>query len=312
MKRFLALLAAVALIGGALLVRSRLIEGPSVAGPEPAGTETTSRSGRLRVRCAAELSAVCAEVEKQAGATVSSTSVADTADALIAGNATDFDLWVAPAAWVDVVEVTSPDMLGEPVPLARSELVVAGKATATLNALKASPACGGTLTWTCMTSLAGQDWSSLPSSGLNGRIRIAPSSRKVEGFGLASLGLAAADLDELRAAATRQRGELEVLGPTEDPFTALVNRGAVNVTGVVGLRARDTSAVVVPTVPVAYADVYVVAVGSRKIDNKVVDVAKERLLRDGWAARSSSDPASGLPDARRLAEARNLWEEVLT
>ena len=107
------------------------------------------------------------------------------------------------------------------------------------------------------------------------------------------------------------RDELTVLGTTEDPAEGLLSRRAVNVAGAVEARVRGTAGVVADVQPVAYADVVIVAVAGRKVDPKLADMARDRLLKEGWSPKLAGDPPSGLPDARQLAEARRVWEEVM-
>ena len=312
MKRLLALLAAVALIAGAVFVRSRFINGSKTSddggGASVNGKGTSTPKGKVRVRCTTELAAVCQELESRAGVTVSTGSAATAADALIAAKPVDFDLWVTPAVWADLVGAKQPAALAEPVGLARSPLVLVGSFAPTLAALKANAVCAGTLSWPCLVELGGQDWSVVGKDLPSGKVRAVPAGRMVDGFALASLGQAAADLDALGGLASRLRDELAVLGTSEDPADALLSRRAVNVAGAVEARVRGSAGVVAEVQPAAFADVVIVGVAGRKVDTKVADMARERLVKEGWSPAAAGDPPSGLPDAKRLAEARRVWE----
>lgn len=148
MKRVLALVAAVAMVAGAYVVR-----GGGTGGDD--GTAVAGGGGSadvLRLHCATELAEACTllaasddriEVEERAPGR--------SADALVQGEELPADVWLVPRPWVEIVRQLGADgVLGPPTDvLARSPLVL-GAFDRTV------PDCGGEpVRWRCIGDAAG-------------------------------------------------------------------------------------------------------------------------------------------------------------
>lgn len=118
MSRVLAVLAAVALIVGAVVVRGML---------DDDGGGGASDGGPVRVVCGEEVRAACDGLGSSHSVTIEDT--ATTASSLRTADADDpgVDIWVVPSPWPDIVDgdrerAGLPALFGEPVQLGRSEL----------------------------------------------------------------------------------------------------------------------------------------------------------------------------------------------
>ena len=151
MKRVLALVAAVAMVGGAYAVRGGGFgdlggeDGTATAGGGPAEV--------LRLVCAAELASVCELVaEADERIEVEQQAPGGTADALVRGEEIAADVWLTPRPWVGVVEALADrDPFGTATDvLARSPLVLAAFD-------RTVPDCGGDpVGWRCIGDAAGR------------------------------------------------------------------------------------------------------------------------------------------------------------
>ena len=106
MRRALALLAAAAMIAGAVAVRSLIDDDDSSASGSTSGGNSDNGDEPLRVRCATVAEAAC-DALSDAGFTVRTEAAGRTADALSqAGPADDlgFDVWITTRSWPGMVE----------------------------------------------------------------------------------------------------------------------------------------------------------------------------------------------------------------
>lgn len=189
MRRLLALLGALAMVGGALVVRGAIDD------------DKGSTDGRTHVLlCATELSAVCAElardgdlkvVEEPAGITTSTLSTL--ADAERSG--IEYDGWLTFARNAEIVvearerTALAPVLVDLEGPLARSPLVLAIWRDRE-RALAAS--CGGEVTWRCLGDVAGTPWQAIGGEAAWGDVKPGHADPETSGEGLAVIGQAAA------------------------------------------------------------------------------------------------------------------------
>lgn len=207
MARVLALVAAVAMVAGAVVVRARL-SGEDVALPGPGGTAIEERTpagdveGPLTLTCPPELETVCTGIQPATGdrpVQVTIEPAADTA-ATLASATTDTpgapQAWLVPAPWTEVAGALRDPAAGPVVEpsatgvLARSPLVLAVWED---RAAALDTACGEPLDWTCVGEQAGRSWTDdLSLDGAAGRVRPAHQAPEVGATGLLVLGQAVA------------------------------------------------------------------------------------------------------------------------
>lgn len=200
MKRVLALLVALALLGGAFLVREQVL-GDDGSGAEDGTPTSGSDDEQARLVCATELAEACealaADVDgivltvEPAGVTADRLTSPDT-DALDPG----LDAWLVPAPWPDIVaegraRAGLPAVLAPttdlPV-LARSPLVLAVWDD---RAEVLGTVCAGEITWACVGEVAGEAWADLGGSPTWGPVKPGHDSPAPSARGLGVLSQAA-------------------------------------------------------------------------------------------------------------------------
>jgi len=105
--RFLALVAAVVMVVGAVVARDRLDDGDK--------DETAERSGRLELVCATELQPVCDAIDAaESGVNVTVEAATTTADRLKSVDADDavIDGWLTPGPWGEIVDASRAPSAG--------------------------------------------------------------------------------------------------------------------------------------------------------------------------------------------------------
>lgn len=191
MKRLLAAVAAVALVGGAWWIRQNVIEGDSGSGGGAA-------DGQLRLLCGSDLEQVCRQLaDGDESMVVRVEPEGTTADRLSTPEAeVDFDAWLTAGPWPAIVADNrrvaglDGDVLGDTgAVLGRSPVTFVGP-TDRVDALAAN--CGGTLTWVCLGESSGQPWASVGGQTTWGTVKagLAPPDG---GAGLVALDQAVAD-----------------------------------------------------------------------------------------------------------------------
>lgn len=325
--RVLAVVAAIAMVAGALFARSRIDD------DEERSTTT------LRLVCTTELAGVCdglaASEESRIETRVE--PPATTADALVhlgPGQRPSFDGWLATAPWPAIVaenrsragdaglDVTTGRVL------ARSPVVLAVRADRR-SVLEA--ACGGTPGWKCLGQAAGKRWEALPGGKADwGDVKPGhPSVDTASGLtvlGGATVGyfdgrgdLSSADLDEAGYQDWLDRLERAVPGRPASPFQTMLTRlSSFDAVGTLEAEAGPLLAtasnknvgLLYPS-PVATADVVLATTGGRAADllTAIVSGAPGRraLARSGW--RVAGEPAAaGVPGEPELPAASNLPE----
>lgn len=198
MKRLLALVAAVVMVGGAILVRDWLDDrdDSSSAGDPPAASD-----GELHLLCDPSLATVCRELdEARRDVTI---DVTDSATAMSRFTAADFsatddpvDGWLVPAPFPTMVDESrqragqSPIFAEVGAPLARSPLVIT-MWNERADAL--APNCtADQVGWRCIGDRAGAAWGDLGGSPTWGRLKPGFESPDTSATGLLVVGQASA------------------------------------------------------------------------------------------------------------------------
>lgn len=321
MKRALAALAAIAMVGAALWVR---------AGRD--GREQQAAQPR-RVVCSTELAAVC-DALVQAGDLLVDTAVepaATTADRLGTNTDPGIDAWIVVAPWPALVEQRRaraqlpPLFTATSPPVARARLgLVAWKDRAA--------ALGCPLTWRCVGDAAGSGWAARGHPEWGPVKPGLPSPREATGllalgqvvtsyFGRADVGTNDLDADDAFG------GWFESLARAvprfDDPLTRMLAQGRsaydvvaateADVRTVVATAARRDDVTAVYPAPMATADVVVATTaGGGPVAAAVrAGAARTALRESGWrtepAARTGGN---GLPDAGLLDALLTRWEQA--
>ena len=195
MRRLLAVLAAVGLVVGAVLVRQRIDDGGGGGG----GDDT------VRIVCGTDLAAACARLaEQDAGIDVTVEDEGVTADRLSAlagdggADATvdpGFDAWLTAGPWPAIVADNRQQTGVDGRVLGRSSAVL-GRSAATIvaqqdRAKALTGSCGGAVTWACIGDVAGLPWTEAGGQAAWGTVKpgLAAPAR---GAGLVALAQAVA------------------------------------------------------------------------------------------------------------------------
>ena len=325
MRRVLALVAAAAMVGGSLAVRSRL------------DRREEDRANPLRVVCAAELGPVCDALDRER-ALVSVEAAGVTADRLGRSTGEDpgVDGWLVPAPWPEIVDGQRRSRQLVPLfpevtsPLARSPLVLVARRTLA-DGLAAR--CGGPLGWKCLGEAAAA-----------GAAKPGHADPSVDGVGALVLGQATAayfgrgdlstiDLDDPdfarwltaveRAAPPSASGGSplnEMLGTNFAVYDAVGTVEAEAVPVLAVSAARDRVVLLYPS-PMATADVVLASRGGntsrRAADVAGGDVTRRALAGGGWRVEGVTrttepalPPANGLPSPGFLDALRARAREV--
>ncbi len=330
MRRVLAVVAAAAMIAGALFVRSAL-------------DDRKEEKGRVySLVCSDDLAPACDEVRSaypgRVNVTIEPAGV--TADRLVrAEDDPGVDGWLVTAPWREIVDGArrsrgqTPIFGDAPPPLARSPLVlVAGKDRADALAPRCSP-----LTWKCLGEAAGTPggWAAVGGRPEWGSVKPGHADASTDGQGLLVLGQAVADyfgrtdlstldLDDdndfqqwfvglERAVPPAPRSPLARLlrGPAEFDAVGTTKAEA----GAVERAARRDALTVLYPAPMVTADVVLTTVpGDRgdRLRDTVTGTAREALLDAGWDKPDAAGlpPTDGLPSPGLLDALRARAREA--
>jgi len=324
--RALAVLGAVAMVAGALFVRSNLDDDGKRA------------STTLRLVCATEMEAVCDALEEQAGSRVetrleAATVTADRLSGLAPGLEPPLDGWLVTAPWPAIVAETrsragqAPFLVPGDV-LARSPAVLAVKADRQ-PVLQAQ--CNGPPDWKCLGDVAGRPWSDLPGGSAQwGPVKPGhppvPTAAGLTVLGGATVayfgGTTDLSLTELEGAAFQswlRRVEQAVPERPISPFATMLQRpsafdavGALEAEAGPALRtARVPKPVLLYPSPVATADVVLATTDDRtgELLAELVSGANGRraLARSGWRVEGER-PVAGIRGEIALPRTSNLPE----
>ena len=349
MRRALALLAAAAMIAGAVAVRSLIDDDDSSASGSTSGGNSDNGDEPLRVRCATVAEAAC-DALSDAGFTVRTEAAGRTADALSqAGPADDlgFDVWITTRSWPGMVEAQrrtdlAGGVLDEPQDIgARSPAVIVSRND---RGDLLAEACG--LTWSCIGDLVGSSWADLGGSASWGSPQPGHSPPGVNSEGLLTTAQLTADFlgrtsyasNDLDNRYQAWLAELEEAVPDHTPpagtpfdqllltpafFDAVGSIEAVAAPAVATSRDRDRLTVTVPE-PVVTADLVAVAPLGQNSSAQAIatrDDVREALAAAAWRVEGLPtidviDDTVALPESDNLPPAGVLialtdrWNEV--
>lgn len=331
MRRLLAFLAAAAMIGGALYVRSRGEDTPDDGpdpGPEPGEVVTMA--------CVTELRDVCQALEDANDDLVVTVQDPDATIAALAARDSGFDGWLTLSPWPELAQPTgTEDLLGDPsAPLgqARIGIVIWTDREAALLE-PAGGVCTGRVTWKCLGDAADRPWTDVGGDVAWGKVRVGHSPPSTAS-GQLVLGAAAAGFFGTSAFASNDFDEkfqawlsrLEAAAGDPSPLGLLLQQGraafaAVGATEaeietqVEPSRVRDEVTVLYPE-PVATAYLVLAPVtgarGADRLDEILTSPGAQVALSDaGWQRPPAAPAPSGLPSPGVLIALRARWEEIV-
>ena len=334
MKRFLAVLAALAMVGGAWWIRQSVIDGDDGGG----GGDT------VVLRCGSDLRAVCTRLaEEDDSIRLSVEDEGTTADRLAQeGETADFEAWLAAGPWAGIVaddrqqNGLQGDVLGAPSRvLARSPVTLVGPADR-MRAL--TEHCGSTPAWACIGDSSGQPWTAIGGQQAWGTFRAGLSAPDT-GTGLVALSQAVSshvgssswdrlDLEESSPWLSQLVGAA-VVAP--DPLSVLLTRpGTMSVVGPLEQESgpelataanRDRFTLLYPE-PMVTADVTLIPAAGGDAGDLLERIGPDRLAdalaAEGWRVtdRPAADgidggrdlpDGAGLPSAGALQALRDEW-----
>lgn len=318
MKRFVALLAAAAMVLVAVLVRGAM-DGNEGSGGN--GTSGSGGHGKLALICGPELLAACnAIAEKTEGISIDVQSEQETADLLASRDLelSENRVWLAAGDWPAITTQGGAD-LPELVPsevLARSPAVIVGR-TERIDAARSKCA---TVDWGCLGDFAGSPWTDLGGNATWGDVKVGlPDVDAASGMvavnqavasRVGSSQFATNDLEEPTVSGwfehlARESGEgtssREPLAELIQVQGSLSMAGALEADAVRELRnaASAGSFTVIAPEPVATADVRLWAPNKQAVDDAIDDMGAEHVtaaLSDtGW--RIPQGPVDASPPA---------------
>jgi hypothetical protein len=305
LAKLLAVVAAAAMIGGALWIRSR--------GDDDKDEPSNRQGGRtFRVVCVTELSTICTHLQRD-GIDAEVEEAGTTADALAQGGVPGYDAWITMAPWSEMVDVVRrqqqlDEAFGRVAPLASSDLVLL------LAAKNLSSGCG----WDCVVDASGQQQEiGIPSddSGLGPQIIANAFSSHQK-----TLDFSRDDFDS--GPGKQWLGRLLAFPPASDAERRMATEGSAAYIAA-GTTEQEAQPVIDSAAGskrrlhlgspelVARADVVVATVTGRPGTEQLVDRlegqnARSLFTRAGWTAPAADGP-TGLPAADLLVALR---EEV--
>lgn len=327
MKRLLAVIAAVAMIGAAWWIRTSIIDGSDSA--------NSNASGTLKLTCGTDLAEVCnALAAEDDSIHVSIIAEGTTADGLSNDNAkARFDAWLTAGPWAQIVKdnranrassgaAGSNPLGGTSKVLGRSPVAFVGPKDR-LDALGAH--CGGTVTWTCLGEASGQPWSAVGGSTAWGTVKagLAPpdsgaglvaldqavaNKSDTTDWGTAELDDADAFMSQLVRAATIAADPLNVLLTQPGSFSVaapLQQQSALSPSA----TANGSQFATLYPEPVVTADVTLTAAAGRDVSDLLDRIGEDRLATilaaHGWRGTGTKN-ADGIGDAPSLPPTSKL------
>jgi hypothetical protein len=328
-KRLAALIAAVALIVGAVALRRSLDNkssaSPAAPGATPASTGPRSPSAPVTIVCITELAAAC-DAARASGAATSVAPYADTLSAIGEG--------AIPAVWVTLapidrmaVDAANQRVYGDaPSPLASSPLVIAA---ATDRATALVTACGGTIGWKCIGENSTKAWTDLGGQASWGRLLAGHADPSKSATGLLTLGAAAAGYfgnTSFNQAEMNGDGDfglwfgrLESKMPAgvfslASPLDAMIGRKLVGVVGTtdadVAQRTGAQRSALTTTPSGAVAIAVVAVTEGNQLDDSTLAAMGTALADAGWSAAPPDPTANGLPSPGALRTLRDNWSNL--
>ena len=294
----------------------------------------------VRLRCTTELEAACNALAEDADVAVSVEPAGATVRSLTAlpdAQRPDFDAWLAPSPWPDLVDVLRGENQMRPLfakasdPIGRSPLVLVVRADRR-PVLEATPACNNTLDWKCLGAVAGRPWTELPSGqpawgtvkptfgdpSANAVALLVLSQATSEFFGTADYSKAELETDEYLDWISGI--ERAVPSTPANPFLEMLQQLPTATYDVVGTTEAEAAPAIAAAAPdrrreltllypepVVTADVVLAAVASRQdvADGLDPDEVAAPLARTGWRASGQTN-ARGVRDAPALPRQSGL------
>lgn len=314
-RRVLAIVAAIALVVGAINIRRSWDDGDDPAAPDDTSTSPESGDSNV-IACLDDLAEWCRQLDLDGG----TLRIEPWADTVASFTGAD-----APAAWVTFSPLAdlATGYTAE-TPVASTELVVAARSDRS-QALVAT--CGTDSLWTCIGEQAGAGWTDLGGEASWGKVLPGLSDPTTDAVGLLTLGAAATSFfGRTDYGSTEIDSDTDFFGwfvplvraipddALDDPLALLLRRpSAVGIVGtteqhhaqLAGSRASDFPATYPG--PMARADVVVTVRDGADVP-RIGEPLAATLLAAGWDA-PSADP-DGLPSGRALVRLQGLWKET--
>ena len=344
--RILAVVVAVAMIGGAFAVRDLVLDDDDGGGRGHGGG-----SNGLRVACIDELADVCAELDAEVTVELAGVTAADLIDP---ADPADVDAWITVAPWAQIVRDRRTEAGDEPLldadvgPIARTPIVfVARRDRADVLAGE----CGGEVSWTCLGEHAGTPWADFGGDETWGTVRPAHAEAENSAVGLLAVGQAVGHFvatdeippDRVTPADWQandafpgwfQRLERAIpsdaFAPGRDPLDKwLQTRGtAYDVVATTEAKARPALAAAAPEVrdgaavlypaPVASADIVLAPVSGGRDASGLEGPLRDALAEQGYRVDGEPPPGGpalgdtdGLPSPGALYALRGVWRGVV-
>jgi hypothetical protein len=336
LRRFLALLVAIGLVGGAYVVRTKVIHkskttttgtttdpgNPGDPG-NPTKTDPTLKPGMpLTVICIEELRASCDAASKATGTLITFEPAGVTLDRLAkADAATDPNtVWITLTGWDELLASAQKRSLsgtGAASPtqtLATTPVVITGPAER-VDALNKQCA---PLTWTCLGDQVGKRWDKIGGKSAWRDVEFVHTDPTTSASGLAAYAAAAAgrtgtpafsstELNDPTISAWSKRLEGFNHPAEADPIGRLASGLDFFLVGTLQALLPAGNAVATPS-PAVRTGAIITAVGSPKIDPPLVTALKAALETNKWD-NAVTQGVSGMPDAIALDAARTHWKQ---
>jgi hypothetical protein len=156
-------------VGAAIAAVGLVLVALAVKGEPPFGGGGGGGGGSVRLLCTTELEAACTQLAEHDGdVSVTVEPAGTTAQSLVAlpdNQRPDFDAWLAPWPWPQMVDVQRrgkrPIFAKPSDAIGRSPLVVAARADRK-PVLDATPPCNNAIDWKCVGAVAGRPWTDFP------------------------------------------------------------------------------------------------------------------------------------------------------
>jgi len=331
-KRFLALVAAVAMVGLAVVLRG-LIDGGD-AGDGGSGSDDGADNGTLTLVCGPELLPACNELAREvADVTIVAEAEADTA-ARIADGSLQLDgstAWIAAGPWPGIATASGlevPELSGSEV-LAHTPAVIVARN----DRMEAINSACGSATWSCIGDAAGAAWTDLGGETAWGRIEIGlpdPDSgdgtvavnqavaSRVGTTDFATNDLEVPEVDDwFETLAAESKDNASSISPLSQFLRVPGSLGVVGALEAEAISQLESAAVaddLATTVPepTSNAEARLWAADGDLLDSLLNRLGQDRLagvLADsGW--RSGAPDDTGLPAAGVMSAVNSRWEQA--
>jgi hypothetical protein len=321
-KRLLALLAAVAMVAGAWIVRTKVIDKGSSASDgtsngSPSATSTTQPQTARQMVCVTELEPVCRAVGgdykvEPAGVTLASLSSSELTPNL---------LWVTVAPWPAMADAARRRAGFAALPTDRgtqigSTAVVIAAPTDRVSVLKA--ACPA-LAWTCLGDKMNRPWKDIGGQAVWQDVTFRHRDPLTSAEGLSVLGaslagraghtdLSSADLSTTDLRAWANQLESSNKQPASDPLGSVVIGSRFDTVGTLEAFVPTGGRVaMLQPLPLGQVSAVIFAT-SGKVPADVLTGLQAAAGKNGW---STAVAPTGLPDAVGMEATQQLWRDVI-